>query len=221
MYSRALLLSLLPLTSFAHFHLVYPPTRGFSEDTIVDFPCGGFDKIQDKRTPWPLTGNVPIQLSMEHTSVKGEVLMALGNDPGVNYNIVLKKVFQETGPENFCIGDVTLPAGLNLTAGMNATIQVVTNGDPNGGLYACTDITFTDTPLSSADYDTNCKNSTGVSASFVGGANPNGTASTASGTSASGSTGASATSKGAAAQKTMMAGWALGAVGVIGGLAAL
>jgi hypothetical protein len=139
MFSRTLLLSLLPLTTFAHFHLVWPPTRGFSEDTIVNFPCGGFDTVQAERTAWPLTGPVPIQLSMEHTSVHGEVLMALGNDPGVNYNIVLKPTFSETGPQNFCIGDVALPAGLNITAGMNATIQVVTNGDPNGGLYAVRD----------------------------------------------------------------------------------
>jgi hypothetical protein len=136
MFSRAFLLSLLPLTTFAHFHLVWPPTRGFSEDTIVNFPCGGFDTVLTNRTEWPLTGPVPIQLNMEHTSVHGEVLLALGNNPGVNYNIVLKPVFLENGPENFCIGDVTLPAGLNITAGMNATIQVSTNGDPSGGLYA-------------------------------------------------------------------------------------
>jgi hypothetical protein len=121
--------------------MIYPPSRGFSEDTIVDFPCGGFDKITN-RTAWPMTGPAPIQLNMEHTSVKGEVLLALGSDPGVNYNIVLKNVFSETGPESFCIGDVVLPAGLNITAGMNATIQVVTNGDPNGGLYAVNIIPF-------------------------------------------------------------------------------
>jgi hypothetical protein len=73
--------------------------------------------------------------------------------------------------------------------------------------------------MSSADYNSHCTNSSGVSASFVGGAQPNGTSGSASGT-ASGGT-ASSTSKAAGAQKTMMAGWALGAIGVMGGLAAL
>jgi len=112
----------------------WPPGRGFDEDKIVNFPCGGFDTITT-RTPFPLS-NAPIQLDMEHTEVKGQVLLALGNNPGVNYSIVLKPTFQENGPQNFCIGDVTIPSGLNITEGMNATIQIVTNGDPTGGLYA-------------------------------------------------------------------------------------
>jgi len=45
---------------------------------------------------------------------------------------------QETGPNNFCLGMVGVPTtigGVAVTAGMNATIQVVTNGDGGGGLY--------------------------------------------------------------------------------------
>ena len=44
--------------------------------------------------------------------------------------------------------------------GMNATIQVVTNGDPNGGLYNCADVTL----MAGADGpdDGICSNATGV-----------------------------------------------------------
>jgi hypothetical protein len=132
---QLLLSALLPLVS-AHFKLIYPAARGFDEDILGTFPCGGQNTVSSNRTEFPITG-APIQLLMGHTSAKVQVLLALGNDPGSNFDYVLLPTFQEQGPQNFCIGAGALqfPAGLNITAGMNATIQVVTNGDPNGGLY--------------------------------------------------------------------------------------
>jgi len=218
MLSRTLVLSLLPISTLAHFHLIWPAGRGFDEDKIVNFPCGGFDTPEPNRTSIPLTGFFPIQLNMEHTGVKGAVYMSLGNDPGSSYSIVLKSTFSETGPENFCIGDVAIPSNLNLTAGMNATIQVQTNGDPNGGLYQCTDITFTNDMLSASDYSSHCSNSTGVSANFIGGTSPNITS--GSSTSSTSGTAASKSSKAWAAQKTVGP-IILGAMGLLGGLAAL
>ncbi|KAI4763559.1 hypothetical protein E4T52_04431 [Aureobasidium sp. EXF-3400] len=225
---QLLLGALLPLVS-AHFKLVYPAARGFDEDILGTFPCGGQNTVSSNRTEFPITG-APIQLLMGHTSAKVQVLMALGNDPGSNFNITLLPTFQEQGPQNFCIGAGALqfPAGLNITAGMNATIQVVTNGDPNGGLYNCADITFTSTQLSSAEYSADCQNSTGVTASALtnaGNANQStsdastSAASSGSASAASAATG-SKTSTGAAAQATF-AGFALGAMGVLAGMAAL
>jgi hypothetical protein len=132
---QLLLGALLPLAS-AHFKLIYPAARGFDEDLLVQFPCGGQNTVSSNRTQFPITG-APIQLLMGHTEANVQVLMALGNDPGINYDITLVPTFQEQGPENFCMGAgaIQFPAGLNITDGMNATIQVVTNGDPNGGLY--------------------------------------------------------------------------------------
>jgi hypothetical protein len=132
---QLLLGALLPLVS-AHFELIYPAARGFDEDNLGQFPCGGQNTVTTNRTEFPITG-APIQLLMGHTSAKVQVLLALGNDPGSNFNITLLPTFQEKGPQNFCIGAGALqfPAGLNITEGMNATIQVVTNGDPSGGLY--------------------------------------------------------------------------------------
>jgi len=157
---------------------------------------------------------------MEHTAVKGQVNIALGNDPGVNYNITLKPTFQETGPDNFCIGGVMIPGNMGITEGMNATIQVLTNGDPDGGLYQCTDVTFTSAALSQSDYNSHCQNSTGVTASFVGGNSPNVTSGSGSTTSSSAGTASSSTSKAFAAQKTV-APFVLGAMGLIGGLVVL
>ncbi|KAG9946102.1 hypothetical protein KCU85_g6800, partial [Aureobasidium melanogenum] len=238
---QLLLGALLPLAS-AHFKLIYPAARGFDEDLLVQFPCGGQNTVSSNRTMFPITG-APIQLLMGHTAAKVQVLMALGNDPGINYDITLVPTFQEKGPQNFCMGAgaIQFPAGLNITDGMNATIQVVTNGDPNGGLYNCADITFTSTPLTSAEYSADCQNSTGVTAEALtnagnanqstadatGSAAPSGSSSaTASAASSGSSSGASSagssskTSTGAAAQATF-AGFALGAMGVLAGMAAL
>lgn len=228
MLSRAILASSLLGLASAHFQLTWPASRGFDDEKTVNFPCGGFETPSAERQPIPLTGSFPIQLSMEHTGVRGMVVLALGNEPtGDDYTIVLRQPFQETGPENFCIGDVTLPVGLNITEGTNATIQVVTNGDPNGGLYQCGDITFTSTALSQNDYNSHCTNSTGVTATYISDSStlPNGTSATG-GASSSGSASASASASGSgtAASATSSAGGArqtvgailLGAAGVLG-----
>lgn len=137
MLSPTLFLAALPLTS-AHFLLKWPAARGFSDDNAATFPCGGFDSASTNRIAYPLSG-APIQLEMHHTEANVQVLLAVGNDPGSAYNIVLRPTFRERGPDSFCMGDVSIPASANLTAGMNATIQVVTNGDPSGGLYQVCD----------------------------------------------------------------------------------
>lgn len=98
-----LLLLLLPLVS-AHFQLLSPKVRGYDEETLVKFPCGGQDTV-GTRTPWPITGG-NIQLNMEHDQSKVEVLLALGNDVGDNYNIILQPTVQEQGIGNFCFKGV-------------------------------------------------------------------------------------------------------------------
>ena len=137
---------------------------------------------------------------MGHTQAKVQVLLAVGNNPtGADFTSVIVPTFQEDGPQNFCLGGVTIANNNStITAGTNATIQVVTNGDDPGqsGLYNCADVTFTSVPLSPQDYSANCQNSTGVHAEPLAGqedVNANGTAaggaSTTAATSASGATG--------------------------------
>ncbi|KAI9657466.1 MAG: hypothetical protein M1821_003148 [Bathelium mastoideum] len=218
---RSILLTLLPLAS-AHFNLNYPPARGFNEDTLSTFPCGGQNTVSSKRTTWPVGG--PIQLDMGHTSTNVQVLIAMGNDPGDAFNTILVPTFHENGPQNFCLGSVNLPSGMNVTEGMNATIQVVTNGDEgvSGGLYNCADITLTTTPLSSADFAKNCVNSTGVATQSLQGASEttmaNMTTDSDSAPSSSGSAAAPSSSSQKSAGATVRAAeWVLAAaVGAVG-----
>lgn len=126
------LIALLPFAS-AHFRLVYPAARGLDEVTLGNFPCGG-QKVSANRTVWPIKGG-PIQLQMGHTMSAVEVLLGLGNDVGSSFNITLVPIFQEQGLGQFCMSSVAVPGDLKVTEGQNATIQVITNGDPSGGLY--------------------------------------------------------------------------------------
>ncbi|KAI9697455.1 MAG: hypothetical protein M1836_004733 [Candelina mexicana] len=189
-----IILTLTPLIS-AHFHLNYPVARGYVEDTLAQFPCGGQNSVSNNRTSWPVAGG-PVALRMGHSMSAVQVLLALGNDPGSNFNITLMPIFQEQGLGDFCMKNVMVPSSLNVKDGMNATIQVITNGDPTGGLYNCADITFkTDAPAPST-----CTNGTGVTAVAYTGQfkNANGTSPT--GTASSTAAAASATKSGAASK---------------------
>lgn len=97
--------ALLPSLISAHFQLSYPAVRGFVEDKLGTFPCGGQDSVSKTRTLWPLTGG-PIQLEMEHDRVAVQVLLGVGEDVGDNFNIVLLPTIEEEGEGNFCLGDV-------------------------------------------------------------------------------------------------------------------
>lgn len=191
MQTTLLTLGALATLTTAHFNLDYPPARGFDEDKLVQFPCGSFDTPSSNRTVWPLTGG-SIALTMGHIDANVEVLIGFGNDPSTAFNTILRPTFEETGLGSFCMTGFSLPEGVNVTEGSNATIQVITNGDPDGGLYNCADITFAATIPELASGT--CKNGTGVTASAatVSGS-PNGTTTT-SGTASSSSAAPAATS---------------------------
>jgi len=127
------LLGALPLAA-AHFTLDWPPARGFEPKKAGNFPCGGFDSVSSSRTDWPLNGG-PVQLNMEHSQTNIKVLLAIGSNPGNSFNIVLNPTLSQEGLGDFCIGPLSVPNNLNISDGTPATIQVVTNGDPTGGLY--------------------------------------------------------------------------------------
>lgn len=124
---------LVSLTS-AHFTVDSPPARGFNEEELAAFPCGGSNSIASTRTPFPLNGG-RISMTMGHDRTLVQVLVALGNDPTTAFNTVLVPTTQVEGLGKFCLSDVNIPESLGAREGENATIQVVTNGDPMGGLY--------------------------------------------------------------------------------------
>ncbi len=153
-FNLALLL-LAPLAS-AHFDLKYPLPRGTDHAKSTEGPCGGLtshaepasqkvkrhngeDHSKDgsiKRTEWPLDGG-QVELRMGHDRAMVQVVLGLGNNPGASdFNIVLVPTVEEQGTGSFCLPEVRLPQGLNVTDGTNATLQVITNGDPTGGLYS-------------------------------------------------------------------------------------
>lgn len=129
-----LTVSLLTSLASAHFTLDSPPARGFDENQLTTFPCGGQKSIATKRTTFPLAGG-PIQLTMGHDRSTVQVLIAVGNDATDAFNTILVPTTQEEGIGKFCLSDVKIPETLGVKGGDNATIQVVTNGDPIGGLY--------------------------------------------------------------------------------------
>lgn len=95
----------LPLLVSSHFTLQYPAARGFDDEKLVTFPCGGQDTVSKERTKWPLAGG-PIQLNMEHDESVVQVLLAVGNDPGDAFNTILLPTIQQQGLGDFCLGDV-------------------------------------------------------------------------------------------------------------------
>ena len=123
---------LLPVS--AHFNLNYPAPRGFNEDNLSTGPCGGFDTPASDRTPVS-TISLAVDLTMGHDETAIQVLLGLGDNPGNNFNITLVPTFRQEGLGEFCLREIPLPSDLGLMDGMNATLQVVTNGDPTGGLY--------------------------------------------------------------------------------------
>jgi hypothetical protein len=140
--NTVLALSLLPVT-FAHFQLNWPAGRGFSEDTEGTFPCGGYNDVQQQRTNFPING-APIQLHMEHPQTNVAVYMAIGDNPGDGFSIVAKQQLTVDGLGDFCLGSVSVPAGLNVSDGTKASIQVVSNNHESGGLYQVSYLPETD-----------------------------------------------------------------------------
>lgn len=124
--------SLVPVS--AHFELVYPTVRGGSEDDQGSGPCGGVDTPSSSRTNVS-TDTVAVDLRMGHDETAVQVLLGLGNNPGNNFNITLVPTFRQEGLGDFCLPEIPIPSDLGIMDGMNATLQVVTNGDPSGGLY--------------------------------------------------------------------------------------
>jgi hypothetical protein len=205
MRTTTTLTALAALTSLAstHFNLDYPAARGFDEDNLGNFPCGSQDTVSSNRTLWPLSGG-SIALTMGHIDANVEVLIGFGNSVGSAFNTVLRQTFTEQGLGKFCMTGLNIPSGMSITEGMNATIQVVTNGDPDGGLYNCADITFS---AGAAPASGVCVNGTGV------------TASTATISGSPNVTSASTTTSSGAAASTTKAGAAMALAANVGGLA--
>jgi hypothetical protein len=132
------LVLLLPSLAAAHFEIKYPGSRGFNEETHAEWPCGGFNRVSGSRSEFPLQGG-PIQIESSHTQKLLQVLMAVGNEPEGAFNTIVVPTFLVTGPGEICFGAVEPPSDMNITAGTNATFQVI-SGTSHGGLYGVSKI---------------------------------------------------------------------------------
>jgi hypothetical protein len=123
---------LLPLLASAHFNLEYPIPRT-TEESSPQGPCGGLP-VSKTRTNVNIN-SFPVALEMGHDRSVVQMLLALGNDPGNNFNITLEQTFQQQGEGAFCLPDVVVPSSAGVMEGMNGTLQVITDGEGGGGLY--------------------------------------------------------------------------------------
>lgn len=117
----------------AHFHMLFPKPRSDVDDSEGTGPCGGFP-VSNNRTQVPLS-DFPVALEMGHDRTVIQMLLALGSNPGDNFNITLKQTFQQQGEGNFCLPNIAVPSDLGIADGTNGTLQVVTDGEGGGGLY--------------------------------------------------------------------------------------
>ncbi|EEA22713.1 hypothetical protein TMatcc_001554 [Talaromyces marneffei ATCC 18224] len=186
----------------AHFTLDWPENRGFNEDTMSNFPCGGFNTPSSNRTVISLeAGTLPVDISFHHSQTAVSYLLALGTDPGSSFNITLSPTIAAVGLGEFCLPNLSL-SSLNLTDGQNATLQVITDGEAGGGLYACADIIFSSSLTKNSP--TSCANASSISASALSGADGARTAnlSNADGSARSGSSASPSSSSGSSSATT-------------------
>ena len=129
--SISLCCSLLPL-ALAHFELVYPTERDANSDDQGEFPCSGADSPSEERTDWSLQGD-RIELELGHARAYLQVLLAIGNDPGSNFNVELLPTVLQEGMGTLCLDNLQVPEGVDVSDGTNATIQIAMDGET--GLY--------------------------------------------------------------------------------------
>ncbi|KIY04066.1 uncharacterized protein Z520_00758 [Fonsecaea multimorphosa CBS 102226] len=153
--------------------------------------AGISDNSTTPRTEWPLTGG---SLNVTLHDAAAYIFINLGF--GVNtsdFNVTLFSApLNETGPGNLCFPKLTLPPGLPIQEGTQASIQFATAGHNGEGLYNCADITFTNNAtLLPADQ---CQNSSTVSVTTLGSSSSPASNSSSASSSASSSTTASSSS---------------------------
>lgn len=115
--------------SQAHFEFVWPRPRiddgkVFLSEKATQFPCGGLTKASRIRTPFPLSGSVPIQLRLANwnapdapRAVMLNVKMNIGNNAGVG---------------EYKAGDtVSSTAGTNSVAKNDPNAPQIATGKPN------------------------------------------------------------------------------------------
>ncbi|KAH8817207.1 hypothetical protein F5884DRAFT_818997 [Xylogone sp. PMI_703] len=148
---------------FGHTQIWYPEWRAnsfippFSQRI---YPCAGInDNATTPRTLWPLDGG-SLNVTLHDGAAYIFINIGLGEN-STNFNYTLFSApLNETGAGNLCFPKLTLPSGIQIQEGTNASLQFATAGHNGEGLYNCADITFSkNATLLPADQ---CQNSSTV-----------------------------------------------------------
>ncbi|CAG7851833.1 SubName: Full=Uncharacterized protein {ECO:0000313/EMBL:CCA74467.1} [Serendipita indica DSM 11827] len=133
-------------STFAHFSLVYPPTRGFEHDIEDQAPCGGFNNVT-ARTPFPI-GDSKIALQSSHDA-NILVMISFAESPSNITSFTTQANGQPRNPvENWfrisgkdVCRDIDIASGNYTEAvdGANATLLVQYVGG-DSPLFQCSDI---------------------------------------------------------------------------------
>ncbi|KAJ9101117.1 hypothetical protein QFC21_003335 [Naganishia friedmannii] len=132
-------LILAPL-ALAHYTLDYPASRGFVDENEVNF-CGGFTQPSSSRTPFPLSGNAPVQWDSHHAIGTVGIYISTAANPTnwSDFSTTMAKSWF-TGPTGAACTNIDMSTlNMNLTNGSLVTIQMVANGG-DGNLYQCADL---------------------------------------------------------------------------------
>lgn len=131
--------------------------------------------MSTNRTKWPVKGGAIAWQPgwfQGHSSAFMYFNLGLGNNP-INYSFVMQNGLNIVGPSKepypgtFCLPQVPLPAGLNVSIGDNATIQVIETALHGGALYNCVDITFADPADVEEVNESNCFNSSQITSNLI------------------------------------------------------
>lgn len=106
------------------------------QDTALTSVGGGVDQTEsDKnRTAWPLDGG-SVVFKGSHAWAYTFVNLGLGEGNTTNFNITLVEGFNQTGNGTFCFPKVTLPSGIRVENGSEASIQVIQVNEHGSALY--------------------------------------------------------------------------------------
>ncbi|KAH0848607.1 hypothetical protein FOPE_02645 [Fonsecaea pedrosoi] len=122
----------------AHTQIWYPEWRADSFDLPFSqriYPCAGIsDNATTPRTEWPLTGG-SLNVTLHDAAAYIFINLGFGANSS-DFNVTLFSApLNETGPGNLCFPKLTLPPGLPIQEGTQASIQFATAGHNGEGLY--------------------------------------------------------------------------------------
>lgn len=99
---------------------------------------GGGVNVTTNRTQWPVDGGAILFRPTHHWALT-YVNLGLGDDDSIIFNNTLVPGFNQTGNGTFCFPKISIPAGLGIRDGTNASLQIVQESAGGAALYnVCT-----------------------------------------------------------------------------------